>query len=56
VGRKMRKTLETQEREEQDSRAGLSWGGKPSRTPSPAGTIQLMALQALKNSKHHKGG
>lgn len=42
------------EAEGEDSRAGLSWGGKPSHTPSPGGTIQLMALQALKNTKHHQ--
>ena len=40
----------------EDSKAGLSWGGKPSHTPSPGEAIQLTALQALKNTKHHKGG
>lgn len=39
----------------EDSRAGLSWGSKPSRTPSPGGTNQAMAVQALKNTKPHEG-
>lgn len=46
-GRKVRKTLKRQK----DSRAGLSWGGKSSHTPSPGGAILLMALHALKNTK-----